>query len=312
MGSGSKIATGENNVFIGHLSGSNSPDANDNVFIGDYAGGNYIGTAISGSDNVFIGRKSGSLATGSGNVFLGNETGVTETGSNKLFIDNSDTSTPLIYGEFDNNLLRVNGDLDVTGSTSVNALTAGNTAVEGTLSISGTATFNGASASIIHPTGTANGLYFQNTYSGNVDTWHFYQYTSDELALFFNSTKKGDFDYVSGAYTAVSDKRFKKNIESFSSVLDKVMLLQPKKYHFISQSDKDKKYVGLIAQDVKELFPSFVHYTNEDDAYTMDYAGFSVVAIQAIKEQQGKINEQQEDIDNLRLEIEEIKKLLNK
>ena len=42
-----------------------------------------------------------SNTAGSGNVFLGNEAGYKETGSNKLYIDNSDTSTPLIYGQFD-------------------------------------------------------------------------------------------------------------------------------------------------------------------------------------------------------------------
>ncbi|MFW6132001.1 MAG: hypothetical protein ACOC5F_05340 [Candidatus Aminicenantaceae bacterium] len=33
--------------------------------------------------------------------------GYNETGSNKLYIDNSDTSPPLIYGEFDNDLITI-------------------------------------------------------------------------------------------------------------------------------------------------------------------------------------------------------------
>ena len=44
--------------------------------------------------------------------FVGN---TNRTWSNVLAIDNSDTATPLIYGEFDNRLLRINGDLESTG-----------------------------------------------------------------------------------------------------------------------------------------------------------------------------------------------------
>jgi hypothetical protein len=47
--------------------------------------------------------------TGFGNVFLGSHAGAKETGSEKLYIDNSDTSTPLIYGDFSTNYLRFNG-----------------------------------------------------------------------------------------------------------------------------------------------------------------------------------------------------------
>jgi hypothetical protein len=34
-------------------------------------------------------------------------------GSNKLYIANSDTIAPLIYGEFDNSLLKLNGEVRV-------------------------------------------------------------------------------------------------------------------------------------------------------------------------------------------------------
>ena len=44
--------------------------------------------------------------------FVRNRVGFHETGSQKLYIDNSATPTPLIYGEFDNDLVRVNGTLE--------------------------------------------------------------------------------------------------------------------------------------------------------------------------------------------------------
>ena len=54
--------------------------------------------------------------TGSGNVFLGTSAGSFATGSNKLYIDNSNTTSPLIYGDFATNALTFNGSVNVTGS----------------------------------------------------------------------------------------------------------------------------------------------------------------------------------------------------
>ena len=53
---------------------------------------------------------------GSNNVFIGYQAGYAETNSNKLYIENSNSTTPLIYGEFDNNLLQINGTLNMNGS----------------------------------------------------------------------------------------------------------------------------------------------------------------------------------------------------
>ncbi|WP_452220238.1 hypothetical protein [Lacinutrix salivirga] len=49
----------------------------------------------------------------SGNVFIGYQSGLQESGSNKLYIENSDSSTPLIYGDFNANEVEVNGTLKV-------------------------------------------------------------------------------------------------------------------------------------------------------------------------------------------------------
>jgi len=38
--------------------------------------------------------------------FIGYQSGFNESGSNKLYIDNSNTTTPLIYGDFSKDSLR--------------------------------------------------------------------------------------------------------------------------------------------------------------------------------------------------------------
>ena len=58
-----------------------------------------------------IGYQSGYNNLGAGNVFLGCYAGYNETtGSNRLYIENSAITKPLIYGEFDRDMVVINGD----------------------------------------------------------------------------------------------------------------------------------------------------------------------------------------------------------
>ena len=111
------VGNGSGNVGVGYkaLWGVAGNNPNYNTVIGSFAFGG-TNTSKSGSENTILGYRAGNLlVSGSGNVFLGYMAGGQELGSNKLYIDNSNTTTPLIYGEFDNNLLVVNGDLEIAG-----------------------------------------------------------------------------------------------------------------------------------------------------------------------------------------------------
>mgnify|MGYP005992412703 CR=1 FL=1 len=70
--------------------------------------------SVGGTSTVTVGRSAGNSSSDS-SVFLGYQAGSSETGDNKLYIENSNSTTPLIYGEFDNDILRVNGSFEVTG-----------------------------------------------------------------------------------------------------------------------------------------------------------------------------------------------------
>ena len=84
--------------------------------------GNFAGfTNTTGSSNSFFGEDAGGFSIGSGNVILGNGAGPTSDNSNinmRLFIDVDTLSignnNPLIYGEFDNDFVRINGTFEVT------------------------------------------------------------------------------------------------------------------------------------------------------------------------------------------------------
>ena len=120
------------NVSIGTNNLNRSKDVSRNVAIGsNLGGGDYKGddnviigtemlfdTSSNGNKNVIIGSAIATNLRGSGNVILGYKAAsdsIFLNTNNKLIIANEKTKTPLIYGEFDNKKVTINGDLMVTG-----------------------------------------------------------------------------------------------------------------------------------------------------------------------------------------------------
>ncbi|MBN1470748.1 MAG: tail fiber domain-containing protein [Syntrophaceae bacterium] len=126
---GSRNTTGNSNAFLGYATGINNSSGAHNTFFGYAAGnknttgsyntylGNYSGLAnTTGQRNTIMGYTAGQNNAGSGNVFIGYAAGANETGSNKLYIANSNTSTPLIWGDFGTGVVKVNGAIVQTSS----------------------------------------------------------------------------------------------------------------------------------------------------------------------------------------------------
>lgn len=142
---GDEHGSGANNTFIGSESGRYSTGAsNHNTFLGYQSGyrstGNY-NTALgantlkpnaASSNNVAVGYNAllntnsnnntavgyGALSgnsTGTGNVAIGYNAGALETTDNKLYIENSNANEngALIYGDFNANIARINGQVQV-------------------------------------------------------------------------------------------------------------------------------------------------------------------------------------------------------
>lgn len=117
---GFQNTTGVWNTFVGTSSGSANTTGSDNSFLGLSAGNNNI----TGSSNTFIGRVSGYYnQSGSNIVAIGNGAGPSANNtnlSNRLYINAESNSSvfgndnPLIYGEFDNDLVRINGTLHIS------------------------------------------------------------------------------------------------------------------------------------------------------------------------------------------------------
>ena len=110
--------TGSNNTAIGISAMYNTKLGNNNIAIG---WGALFGNVL-GNNNVAIGTSAGSNSIGSNNLFLGHNSGLFEQGSDKLYIANSSTTTPLIWGDFSNSLLNINGKLGIGTANPLNKL----------------------------------------------------------------------------------------------------------------------------------------------------------------------------------------------
>ena len=114
---------------------------------------------------------------------------------------------------------------------------------------------------------------------------------------------------VSGDVVVSSDARLKSNIVSLGSTLSRLLLIDGKSYEM-----KGKQKIGVLAQDIKEVFPELVT-EDSNEMLAVNYQGLVPVLINALKEQDGKIKEQQSEIEILKqqqAEIEELKELVNR
>jgi len=92
-------------------------------------------------------------------------------------------------------------------------------------------------------------------------------------------------------------------------VLEKLEKLRPSLYHYKTMKNTESKTLGLIAQDVQDVFP-FLVYEGQDDMLALSYGNMSVLAIKAIQEQQEIIEEKEARITSLEARIVKLEKLI--
>lgn len=185
------FGAGAQNIAVGYRAMYYNRGSSNNIVIGHQAG--YGANPTTYDNCVLIGYRAGYLLeTGDANVFLGYQAGYNELGANRLYIENSNSVTPLIYGEFDNNLVRVHGTLGVG--------TAGNyldISLTGVVTLLGTAKRDlTLRADLDYTTITAQGKPTQVI----IGVFHGYSmpiYAADNEELFFNENVPGRWDGAS-------------------------------------------------------------------------------------------------------------------
>ena len=119
-----------------------------------------------------------------------------------------------------------------------------------------------------------------------------------------SATKIGGGDW--GNY---SDERVKKDVSNYTKGLNEILAINPVTYKYNGKAniESEKQFVGIIAQEIKEVLPSTVEVTptklNDEDEFDTDLLIFDgselkFTLINAVKE--------------LKAEIEELKKQINK
>lgn len=135
----------------------------------------------------------------------------------------------------------------------------------------------------------------------------------------------GIINNTSGVFGA-SDRKLKRNISPLKPMMSKILELKPSTYNFRVDEFptihfREGLHYGLIAQDVEKIFPELVSETvnpgpidKEGNALgeainykSLDYISLIPILIKGIQEQQEMINEHQKAIDQLAVEVKELK-----
>ena len=140
-------------------------------------------------------------------------------------------------------------------------------------------------------------------------------YDLDNTAYFFDGSSTGDSIRVAGDVVAYySDERLKDRKGNIENALDKILSLDGFYYepNELAQSlgYEKKLEVGLSAQQVEAVLPEIIKSAPISNEYkTLNYGRLTPLVVEAIKEQNQIIKEQQSQIDELK---ELVNKLLNK
>lgn len=108
---------------------------------------------------------------------------------------------------------------------------------------------------------------------------------------------------VSGTITS-SDRRYKKNFKTIDNLSERLFSLTPYQYNykkdeFKSKNFDDNLHFGLVAQEVKEVFPNIVTVIDSEGHMGINYVELIPILIQSAKEQRAKIKELEDKIAKL-------------
>jgi|GEM_PF-6028956 len=113
-------------------------------------------------------------------------------------------------------------------------------------------------------------------------------------------------------FVTTSDRRLKTNIVDFSGALGLLDQIQPREYEF-KKLPNVKRY-GFIAQELKAVYPiAVVGDENSDpevEPMMIDYSRLTPLLAGATKELHQKVKDQQREIDALKRQLKEIKRLI--
>ena len=117
-----------------------------------------------------------------------------------------------------------------------------------------------------------------------------------------------------GSWSNSSDRRLKQNINSYEVGLDEILSIRPVTYQYneISGYNTAVEYVGVIAQELKEIAPDMVstYKLNGTEYYKVDNSAMTYMLINSIKElkaENDKLKAKLDKVDQLEAMLNELK-----
>jgi hypothetical protein len=109
---------------------------------------------------------------------------------------------------------------------------------------------------------------------------------------------------IADGWSVYSSRRWKTNIQTLQSAMEKVEKLRGVSCDLTATG---KHEVGVIAEEVGAVVPEVVTWdSNGKDAQGVDYSRLTALLIEAAKEQQALIRQQQTEIARLALQVKSI------
>jgi hypothetical protein len=281
---------------------------------------------------------SGGTITTSGTIAI-DSTVATLTGiqtlTNKSISGSTNTLSSIANSSLTNSAITINGtSTSLGGSISVGTVTSvGGTGTVSGLTLTGTVTTTGnltlggtlavtpsnfasqtANRFLAAPNGAAGVPTFRAVVAADIPTLN--QNTTGSAATFTSTTQNSQFNSLgvgtAGSATAgeiratnnvtafyVSDIKFKTNVSTITSALDKVVAIGGKEFdwtdeYIAAHGGEDGYFIrkhdfGVIAQDVQSVFPLATR-TKPDGTLAVDYEKMCALAFQAIKELKAEID----------------------
>ncbi len=113
--------------------------------------------------------------------------------------------------------------------------------------------------------------------------------------------------WLQGALTQNSDETLKKNIEPIANASHLLQQLHGYRYQWQDESPDAEKQLGLLAQEVQKVLPELVK-EGDNGKLGVNYSGLIPVLLEALKEQQSKLQQQQDRVSKLEQQVAELLK----
>ncbi len=110
-------------------------------------------------------------------------------------------------------------------------------------------------AFITNPSASPYGIQIRYPSFASPNTANFFLVCSDSIADRLRISSNGDVVNQNNSYGAISDIKLKENIEDATPKLDDLLKVKIRNYNLIGN---DKKQIGVIAQELEEVFPAMV------------------------------------------------------